>query len=54
MSPKYILIGSSKEEPNFGAVVGAAGPKMTSYFSKALSNACLISALVLRLKQYAS
>ena len=46
MSPRYIFSGSLKDAPSFGAVVGAAGPRITSYFSNALSNACLINAFV--------
>ena len=42
-----VTLGSQlKLSPSFGAVVGAAGPKITSYFSNALSNACLINAFV--------
>ena len=32
--------------PKSGAVVGAAGARIISYFSNALSNSCLISAFV--------
>ena len=39
ISPRYILRGSLKLSPSFGAVVGAAGPKITSYFANASSNA---------------
>ena len=31
ISPRYILIGSESDEPSFGAVVGATGPRITSY-----------------------
>ncbi len=34
ISPRYILSGSLKLSPSFGAVVGAAGPKITSIFCK--------------------
>ena len=34
-----MLIGSASDEPIFGAVVGATGPRIQSYFKNALLNA---------------
>lgn len=47
ISPRYILIGSDKDEPIFGAVVGATGPIKRSYFAKVSSKAFLIRAFTL-------
>jgi len=41
------LIGSAKDEPILGAVVGATGPSITSYFANASSKAFLIRAFTL-------
>ena len=47
MSPKYILIGSARLLPSFGAVVGATGPRITSYFENASSKAFFIMAFMI-------